>query len=201
MIVGLGLEGLANGKLRSDTVVSKGRQECTYCSVARLKYTFNAEAPSVPPHLLSTNNSAKHFIYADDSASAIQGNQFKVIEEKLTKTLETMSNYYNDNHFKPNPSKTLVCTFRFKNKEANRNLQITWEGALLTHCKTPTYLGVTLDRTLTFKSHSEKTAKKINTRNCLIRKLTGSTWGDQPHALRMLALALCFFVGEYASPV
>jgi len=150
---------------------------------------------------ISTDNSAKYFIYADDSAIAIQGNQFEIIEEKLTKTLETMSNYYNDNHLKPNPSKTLVCAFHLKNKEANRNLEITWEEELLTHCKTPTYLGGTLDRTLTFKSHCEKTAKKINTRNCLIRKLGGSTWGAQPHALRISALASCFSVGEYACPV
>jgi len=86
-----------------------------------------------------------------------------------------MSNYYNDNHLKPNPSKTLVCAFYLKNKEANRSHQITWEGELLTHSKTPTFL----DKALTFQYHCEKTAKKINTRNCLIRKLTGSTWGAQ----------------------
>lgn len=34
--------------LRGDTAVSRGRQECTYCSVARLKYAFNMEAPSLP---------------------------------------------------------------------------------------------------------------------------------------------------------
>lgn len=79
--------------------------------------------------------------------------------------------------------------------------QITWEGESLTHCKTPTYLGVTLDRMLTFKSHCEKTAKKINTRNCLIRNLTGSIWGAQPHAIRVSALALCFSVGKYGCPV
>lgn len=149
---------------------------------------------------ISTDNNVKHFIYADDSAVAVQGNQFGIIEKKLTKTLETMSKYYNDNYLKPNPSKTLVSAFHLKNKEANRNLQVIWEGVILTHCKTPTYLGVTLDRTLTYKLHCDKTAKKINTRNCLIRKLTGSTWGAQPHAIRVSALALCFSVREYACP-
>lgn len=120
---------------------------------------------------------------------------------ELTKTLETVSIYYNDNYLKPNPSKTLLYAFHLKNKESNRSLQVIWEGELLTHCKTPTYLRVTLDRTLTFKSHCEKTAKKINARNFLIRKFTGSTWGARLHTLWVSALALCFSVKEYACPV
>jgi len=50
------------------------------------------------------NNNVKHYIYADDTAIAVQGNQFEITEGKLAKTLETMINYYNYNYLKPNPS-------------------------------------------------------------------------------------------------
>ncbi|KAL4113930.1 hypothetical protein QTP88_017480 [Uroleucon formosanum] len=110
---------------------------------------------------ISTDNNIKHYVYADDSAIAVQEDSF----------------------------------------EANRKLVVEWEDVELTHCSTPTYLGVTLDRALTYKTHCEKTSKKINIRNGLIRKLTGLAWGAQPHALRVSPMALCYSVGEYACPV
>lgn len=150
---------------------------------------------------ISTDNNIKHYVYADDSAIAVQKDSYEAVEAKLSKTLDRIGNYYRGNYLKPNPSKTNVCAFHLRNKQANRKLVVKWEDVELTHCSTPTYLGVTLDRALTYKTHCEKTSKKINTRNGLILKLTGSAWGAQPHALRVSAMALCYSVGEYACPV
>ena len=71
----------------------------------------------------------------------------------------------------------------------------------LTHCNLPVYLGVTLDRTLSYKAHIEKTKKKVGTRNNIIRKLRTSKWGATTTTLRSSALALCYSAAEYACPV
>ena len=71
----------------------------------------------------------------------------------------------------------------------------------LTHCNLPVYLGVTLDRTLSYKAHIENTKKKVGTRNNIIRKLRTSKWGATPTTLRSSALALCYSAAEYACPV
>ena len=63
------------------------------------------------------------------------------------------------------------------------------------------YLGVTLDRTLSYKQHLTKTAAKITTRNNLLQKLTGTSWGASAHTLRSSAMALCWSVAEYCAPV
>lgn len=60
---------------------------------------------------------------------------------------------------------------------------------------------MTLDRTLTYKNHCEKTQKKVNTRNGIIRKLVGLKWVADPDTLRISAMALCFSTAEYACPV
>lgn len=119
----------------------------------------------------------------------------------MTSALDTLGSYYEANHLKPNPNKTQVCAFHLRNREARRELDITWQGKQLQHCPTPVYLGVTLDRTLSFKKHCHKTRLKVSSRNNILRKLTATTWGASPHVLRTSALALCMSAAEYASPV
>lgn len=112
-----------------------------------------------------------------------------------------LGKYYKRNYLKPNPSKTQVCAFHLKNRCANRNLNVNWNRTKLTNTQRPKYLGVTLDRSLIYTFHYENIKHKIMIRNGILRKLSGSLWGCNPHVLKTTALALCFLVGEYASPV
>ncbi|KAK9712244.1 hypothetical protein QE152_g25000 [Popillia japonica] len=73
---------------------------------------------------------ARQFIDADDTAVAAQGTDFTEVEEKLEAAL------------KSNPSKTQVCAFHLKNKDARWTLKIHWRGERLEQCTTPRYLGV-----------------------------------------------------------
>lgn len=143
----------------------------------------------------------KRFIYADDTAITAQGICFEEVEAKLTNALDMLATYYDQNHLKPNPGKTHVCAFHLRNKEARRKLNILWRGVALDHCDTPRYLGIKLDRTLSFKKHCEDLKGKISSRNGILRKLTGTTWGANPQVLRSSALGLCFAAGEYGAPV
>ncbi|KAI5747569.1 hypothetical protein M8J77_016091 [Diaphorina citri] len=141
------------------------------------------------------------FIYADDTAIVAQAETFAEVETTLTDALKTMTAYYKMNHLKPNPGKTQVCSFHLRNREADRKLNIEWCGETLEHCPTPKYLGVTLDRTLSFKTHCLNLKGKLSTRNNILRKLINQKWGAQPATLRTSALALCVSAAEYAAPV
>jgi len=44
--------------------------------------------------------------------------------------------------------------------------------------KSPKYLGVRIDRSLTFKKHLERVKNKLKLRNNIISKLAGSNWGS-----------------------
>ncbi|KAL4104978.1 hypothetical protein QTP88_020253 [Uroleucon formosanum] len=98
---------------------------------------------------ISNDANIKHYIYADDSAIAVQDNTFEIIERKLSDTLARMDEYFEANTLRPNPSKTEVCAFHLRNKEANRKLHVTWKGVELVNNPNPKYLGVVLDRSLT----------------------------------------------------
>jgi len=73
---------------------------------------------------ISTDNNIKHYVYADDSAIAVQEDSFEAVEAKLSKTLDRTENYYGENYLKPNPSKTNVFAFHLRNKQANRKLVV-----------------------------------------------------------------------------
>ena len=71
----------------------------------------------------------------------------------------------------------------------------------LENTDTPKYLGVTLHRTLSYKTHIHNTKIKVATRNNLLKKLANSRWGRNARTIRTTALALCYSTAEYAAPV
>ena len=73
-------------------------------------------------------------------------------------------------------------------------------GIRLENHQHPVYLGVTLDRTISYKEHIQKPRAKVSTRNSLLKQLKNSKWGAHPSTLHTTALALCFSTAEYACP-
>ena len=71
----------------------------------------------------------------------------------------------------------------------------------LENTDTPKYLGVTLDRTLSYKTHIHNTNMKVATRNNLLKKLANSRWETNARTIRTTVLAQCYSTAEYAVPV
>ncbi|XP_039291190.1 uncharacterized protein LOC111047100 [Nilaparvata lugens] len=144
---------------------------------------------------------SKKFGYADDWVLATGSKSFEEAEEVLTQDLEKLGRYFRQWRLKPNASKTEVSCFHLNNKLAKKELKIQFENTLLLHNSTPKYLGVTLDRTLSLKAHLTKTAEKLRTRNNVVQKLCGTSWGASASTLRSTALSLVFSAAEYCAPV
>ena len=143
----------------------------------------------------------RRFIYADDLCLATQSNSFEIIEQRLNDALSHLTDYYNRNSLNANPGKTQVCAFHLNNHIAKNRLKIRWNGQDLESNDYPVYLGVTLDRTLSFSEHTKKVKGKVATRNNLLSKLANSSWGADPTTLRTTALALSYSTAEYCCAV
>ena len=75
-------------------------------------------------------------------------------------------------------------------------LTIKLDGSTLLNNPTPTYLGVKMDRQLTFKQHIEAIRGKVTAKNNLQRRFAGSSWGAHTSTLRTGALALVYSASE-----
>ena len=171
---------------------------CRYGRVFVLFFTLMTSTNDQPIHY-GTHN----FLYADDLCVTAPYSSFTEAETTIADALDELTQYYRSNSLRANPDKTQVTAFYLRNKEANRSLKVEWNRTLLENTPPPhpKYLGVTLDRTLSYKEHIHNKKMKVATRNNLLRKLSNSKWGANASTIRTTALALCYYVAEYAAPV
>lgn len=118
-----------------------------------------------------------------------------------TGTLLRSPNIFSDLRLKPNTGKTVHCIFHLNNRQVNHKLNLTLNGKAVEYEKTPTYLGVVLGRSLTYRYHADKMKRKLKSRINLVQKLAGSSWGCTAKTLRTTTQAMIMAVAEYCAPV
>ena len=153
---------------------------------------FNIYAYDLP------STTPQKYAYADDLALLYASRDWK---DTLRKDITTLSAYLQTWRLKLSNTKTVTTTFHLNNREAKRELNVYNNGNLLPSCPVPTYLGVKLDRSLTFRHHLEALRKKLSTRVVLLRPLAKSEWGAGAQILRISVLSLVYSTAEYCAPV
>ena len=141
------------------------------------------------------------FAYADDLALFYSSGNWKDLEGTLSQGMSRLSAYLQTWRLKLSHTKTVTTAFHLNNPEAKRELKVYNNGRLLPFCPTPTYLGVKLDRSLTFRHHFVALRKKLSSRVTLLRRLVCSGWGADAKTLRIATLSLVYSAAEYCAPV
>ena len=115
--------------------------------------------------------------------------------------MTTISTYLQTWRLQLSHTETVATAFHLNNREAKRELNVYNNGKRLPFCPVLTYLGVKLDRSLTFHHHLEALCKKLTMRVALMRQLAGSGWGAGAKTLPTAALSLVYFTADYCTPV
>ncbi|VVC28676.1 Reverse transcriptase domain [Cinara cedri] len=101
----------------------------------------------------------RKFIYADNIALVYQADYFNEIESVLNRDLTTLQKYFRKWYLTLNPNKTIAIVLHLNNREANRKLELKIGKTPVANSKCPRYLGIKIDRSLTFKDHRGKKEK------------------------------------------
>ena len=139
---------------------------------------------------------SRKFAYADDLALLHSSGNWKDLEGTLSQDMSTLSVYLQTWRLKLSHTKTVTAAFHLNDREAKRKLKVYNNGS-----PTPTYLGVKLDRSLTFRHHLVAFRKKLSSRVTLLKRLVGSGWGAGAKTLRIATLSLVYSAAEYCAPV
>ena len=136
--------------------------------------------------------------YSDFTSAVL----IQIAERTLSQDMFTLSAYLQTWSLKLSHTKTVTAAFHLNNREAKRELKVYNNGRLLPFCPIPTYLGVKLDRSLTFRHHLVTLRKKLSSRVTLLRRLVGCWgWGAGAKTLRIVTLSLVYSTAEYCAPV
>jgi len=116
------------------------------------------------------NTVSRKYAYADDLAIMHADG----VEGVLSKDMATAGEYLQTWKLKLSTTKTVSAVFHLNNSEAKRELKVNYNNEILPFCLEPKHLGLSLDRSLTYRRHLESLRKKLTSRVALLRRLAGS---------------------------
>ena len=119
--------------------------------------------------------------YADDLALLHSSGNRKDLEGTLSQDISLLSAYLQTWMLKFSHTKTLTAAFHLNIREAKPELKVYNNNRLLPFCPNPTYLGLQLERSLTFRHHLVALRKNLSSRVTLLRRLVSSEWGAAKH--------------------
>ena len=144
---------------------------------------------------------SRKFAYVDDLALLHFSGNWKDLEGTLSQDMSTLSAYLQAWRLNLSHTKMVTAPFYLNNREAKCELKVYNNGRLLPFCPIPTYLGVELDKSLTFRHHLVALHKKKFSRVTLLRQLEVSGRGAGAKTLHIATLSLVYSTAEYCAPV
>ena len=112
------------------------------------------------------------FVYADDTALLVHGNDKNDIEWKLEADLCHLSGWFKQNKLCLNSSKTNCMLMSGKcSAHRNESLSVHLEGEKIDNVQVMKYLGLQIDYHLTFESHINAVCGKIAARTGLLWRI------------------------------
>ncbi len=131
-------------------------------------------------------------MYADDIALMESGLNYAEIQQTLTNGLTNLDMYLQRWRLRLNVEKTVSSCFHLTNCMAKHQMEVSCGGNTIPTTSNPKYLGVTLDRSLTYTKHLSQLSMKVNARCNLLRRLAGTKWGAHFDVLQTSTTALAF---------
>ena len=137
--------------------------------------------------------------FADDLALACRGRKKEDVALRMQAEVDKVVSWSQQARLTLNAATFEVAFFSLDNAEAQWRPQITINGVPPSCTPSPTFLGVTYDRRMTFGTQVKNVCQQMLRRTNLLRVVGGTTWGWQKQDLRTDYIATQRSVAEYAA--
>ena len=138
-------------------------------------------------------------LFADDLALWVQDTELERATAKIQKALYKIEEWCAEWKLQLNTEKSEVTVFSSDSHEAKYRPHLTLLGNPLQFNPTPTFLGVTFDRTLSFRAHIDKATNKMKKRCQVMKCLRGRDWGLEKRDMRQVYLTYARSAAEYSA--
>ena len=129
-------------------------------------------------------------MYADDMAIWSQDRDKTVAESKVQEAVHRVSEWSYLHKLKLNTSKCEVSFFTSDTHEAKWIPSITLDNQPFIFKKTPKFLGVTFDRSLSFRPHVDSVKLRVMSRIRILSSLSSKEWGWSRRCMTRIYTAL-----------
>uniref|UniRef100_A0A1I8I211 RING-type domain-containing protein n=1 Tax=Macrostomum lignano TaxID=282301 RepID=A0A1I8I211_9PLAT len=146
------------------------------------------------------NPPAEISMYADDIALRARHRNKLEAQRAVQRALDNVARWSNEHKMVLNPDKSEAAFFSTDTSEAAWSPAISIEGRNLRHNPTPRLLGLTLDRTLSFRSHLEHVCNRTTSRCRLLACLASKEWGWSKKLLLRIYRAMQLSIINFAAP-
>ena len=120
--------------------------------------------------------------YADDCCVLFGGRSVKVLVFRLQRILDSLVEWGRSCGLRFNPDKTIVV--HFSRKQAMKVPHLRVGHDYVPYSDTAVYLGVTLDKKLSWKPHLDTRIIKSKRYLMKMANIAKATWGPKPHLMR-----------------
>ena len=179
-----------NGHLSGSIKLKNGIPQGGVISPTLFLVMINDIAKDLTQHVPRT-------LHADDFAAWTAAERTATATTRMQEALNTIQKWANDWCITVNASKTVATCFSLSNTKETFTLSIN--GKELPQEDTPTYLGVKLDRRLTWNPHIRTIEQRATKKLALMKKLAGTQWGADGKILQQVYTGAVRPVMEYGS--
>jgi ribonuclease HI len=185
-----------NGVLSRKVVLQQGLPQGAVLSPLLFLFYINGLSAVIPEDI-------EHAMFADDASIWAAHEDLNVLEDKLQRALDKINEWSTKKKMTINFDKCEATFFSNDSHEAKWRPDIKLRGAEVKDIKyeaSPKFLGVYLDRTLSFTEHVLKVVEKVGKRNRILSSLSTKIWGWKKKKLAQVYHTMQKSVLDYAAP-
>ena len=137
--------------------------------------------------------------YADDCSALIGGTHTDNMIESMQAMLDELVTWGRSCGLRFNPQKTVAIMFTKSTRQFRREVRM--DNASIPYSNSVVYLGVTLDKTLSWLPHVQTKIKRVKAFIAFVASITRAYWGPKPKLLKWAYTGMARPIVSYAAMI